>query len=316
MQKHSLIAIVFFLTLSGAAFSQQQGQFSHNMFNNMGINPGLAGLRNSICATALARQQWVGFQDDEGNRLSPETYSLYADAPISFIRGGVALGFMQDQLGPETNIGVNLSYSYHHDLSIGRLGLGGRIGFLDKQIDFGSLEPLDPGDPVISGGEENHVFTDFSLGAFYLLPDEAWAGLSVSQIREASGGLADTDLALARHMYATAGYHWYLPDNPDYIVSPSILVKTDFNAMQIDINTMVTYNNRFWGGVSYRPQDAVVAMVGVKFDNISFGYSYDITTSALGSMGRSYGSHEVVLQYCFDLDIDKIQEVQRNIRFL
>ena len=273
-------------------------------------------MRDAICATGLARQQWVGFRDDEGNRLNPETYSLNVDAPIRLIRGGVALGFMQDQLGPETNVGVNISYSYHLDLAMGRLGIGGRVGFLDKRIDFGSLNPLDPGDPALIGDEESSIFTDFSLGGFYMLDDEAWAGLSFTQLRQARGGLGDSDFALQRHVYLTGGYNYVLPGNRSYEISPSVLVKTDLNSVQFDVNTMVTYNNRFWGGVTYRPQDAVAVMFGITFDQISVGYSYDITTSPLGRMGRSYGTHEIMLQYCFDLGLDRIEKTQRNIRFL
>ncbi len=316
MQQKCIFAFICFLCLCSVAHSQQQAQFTHNPFNNMGINPGLAGLRNSICATGLARQQWVGFRDAEGNRLNPETYSLNVDAPIRFIRGGVALGIIQDELGPESSIGVQLSYAYHMDLGIGRLGIGAQVGFLDKRIDFGRLNPLDPGDPVLTGGEENAIFTDFSVGGFYLLDDEAWAGISVAQLRQARGGLADSDFGLKRHLYATGGYNFALPNNASYVVSPSLLVKTDLSSAQFDLNTIVTYNNRFWGGVTYSPQDAVAVMLGVSLDQISIGYSYDITTSPLGSMGRSYGTHEVMLQYCFDLDLDRIQEIQRNIRFL
>lgn len=310
------IAILVFLVFCHTAYTQQEAQFTHNMFNNMGINPGLAGLRDAICATGLARQQWVGFRDDEGNRLNPETYSLNVDAPIRLIRGGVALGFMQDQLGPETNVGVNISYSYHLDLAMGRLGIGGRVGFLDKRIDFGSLNPLDPNDPALIGDEESSIFTDFSLGGFYMLDDEAWAGLSFTQLRQARGNLGDSDFALQRHVYLTGGYNYVLPGNRSYEISPSALVKTDLNSVQFDVNTMVTYNNRFWGGVTYRPQDAVAVMFGVTLEQISVGYSYDITTSPLGRMGRSYGTHEIMLQYCFDLGLDRIEKTQRNIRFL
>jgi len=316
MIKKGLIVFLLSFTLCGMAFSQQEAQFSHNMFNNMGINPGVAGMRQAICATAIARQQWVGFRDAEGNRLNPETYSLNVDAPIPFLRGGVGLGFMQDQLGPETNVGVKMSYAYHLRLGMGRLGIGAQIGFQDKRIDFSSLNPIDPGDPVLIGNEESHIFTDFAIGGFYMLDDEAWAGLSFSQLRQARGGLAESDYSLWRHAYATAGYNVTWPGNPDYVISPSVLLKTDLSSFQYDLNTMVTYNNRFWGGVSYRPQDAVVFMLGVNFDQISIGYSYDVTTSPIGRMGRSYGSHEVMLQYCFDLGLERIEEIQRNIRFL
>lgn len=282
----------------------------------MGINPGYAGLRNAICATALARQQWVGFRDSEGNRVNPETYSLHVDAPMPFLRGGLAIGFLQDELGFETNVGVKIAYAYHMRLDFGRLGLGAQVGFLDKRTDFSKFTPITPGDPVLIGGEETHMYADFGLGAFYMANDNYWGGISVSQLRQAKGNLGESNYSLRRHYYLTGGYNYTLPSNAAYMFSPSVLVKTDAKSMQFDLNALITYNNRFWGGVSYRPQDALVLLFGLHLEQISFGYSYDITTSVMGALGRSYGSHEIMLRYCFELDIDRIQQIQRNIRFL
>jgi type IX secretion system PorP/SprF family membrane protein len=316
MKRASIICFSLIFFCIGQVFSQQEAQFSHNMFNNMGINPGYAGLRNAICATALARQQWVGFRDSEGNKVNPETYSLNVDAPIPFLRGGVAIGFLQDELGFETNVGVKIAYAYHHQLAFGKLGVGAQIGFLDKRMDFSKFNPITSGDPVLIGGEESHMFIDFALGGFYIADNNLWGGVSFSQLRQAKGNLSESNYALRRHYYGTAGYDYTIPSNPSYMFSPSVLIKTDMKSLQFDLNALVTYNNRFWGGVSYRPQDAIVLLFGLNYEQISFGYSYDITTSLMGAMSRSYGSHEIMLRYCFELDIDKIQEIQRNIRFL
>jgi type IX secretion system PorP/SprF family membrane protein len=129
MKKAIIITFSLIFFCFGSVYSQQDVQFSHNMFNTMGINPGYAGLRSAICATALARQQWVGFRDSEGNRVSPETYSLNVDAPIPFLKGGAAIGFIQDELGFETNVGVKITYAYHHQMVFGKLGIGAQIGF-------------------------------------------------------------------------------------------------------------------------------------------------------------------------------------------
>ncbi len=315
--KIPVITVFLFLFLHPLVYSQQEAQFSHNMFNNMGINPGFAGLRNAICGTALARQQWVGFQDENDNPLNPETYSLNVDAPIPFLKGGVALGFIQDKLGFETNIGAKISYSYHLAMDDGVLGLGAQIGFIDKRIDFSKFTPINEGDPALStGAEETHMFMDFALGAFYLMDSQTWAGISVSQLREASAEIGTSTYSLKRHLFLSGGTHIALPGSPSFALRPSLLAKTDFSSLQFDINTLVIYNNQFWGGVSYRPQDALVFLFGLQLDQISVGYSYDLTTSPLGSNGRGFGSHEIMLQYCFQLDVERIQEIQRNIRFL
>ena len=81
-------------------------------------------------------------------------------------------------------------------------------------------------------------------------------------------------------------------------------------------SAMAKYNNKFWGGVNYRVQDAVSIIIGMQYRNLNIGYSYDITTSALGSQGRSSGSHEIMIGYCFKIEIEKPRRSYKNTRFL
>jgi len=316
MKFRGLISLTLILSGFSLAFGQQEPQISHNMFNNMGINPGYAGLSGAIGVTGVARQQWLGFNDALGQRLNPETYLLSVDAPIPFLRGGLGIGFMQDQLGYELNFGVKLSYSYHVPLYQGKLGLGAQVGFLDKRFDLGKLTTIIDDDPVLGAGmEESLFFTDFALGVFYQEKGKRWAGLSVSQIGSAypSAGVL---YRLRRHAYFTGGQHFELQSFPDYVISPSLLIKTDLVSTQIDLNVMLTYNNRLWGGVSYRLRDAIVFFLGIRLEQLKVGYSYDFTTSPLGRGGRSAGSHEIMVHYSFDLALERAREIQRNIRFL
>lgn len=318
--KRGIIAIFFIFIIvvnSNNVAAQQEPQFSHNMFNNMGINPGFAGLRGGICATALARQQWVGFRDDQRNPVNPETYSFSVDAPVPFLRGGASIGFVQDKLGFETGLGVKLGYAYHLDLDIGTLGIGGQMGFLDKRIDFAGLKPITDGDPRLGGsGEESRMFIDGSLGVFLQMDDQAWIGLSVNRIAQSSKEIGTAMYQTRRNVYLAAGYNYPLPASPDFVLSPSVLFKSDFGSLQSDFNTLITYRERFWGGLSYRLQDAAVVFLGLTFEQISVGYSYDITLSPLGRSGRSWGSHEIMVNYCFDLNLDRVQQQGRNVRFL
>lgn len=282
----------------------------------MGINPGYAGLKNAICATALIRQQWVGFKDGEEKKGNPETYSFNVDAPVKFLRGGLGLVFMQDKLGYETNVSVGLSYSYHLDIDYGTLGLGLKLGFADKTIDFTQFKPINEGDPSLVGkADDNAMLFDFSLGG-YLSHDQYYAGLSVSQMRQASGTIGQAGYKLKRHYYLTGGYTFRFPSLPAYEFTPSLFVKSDLTSTQLDINTLVTYNQKFWGGLSYRLNDAMVAMVGLKIDQYSVGYAYDFTISPMGRNGRSFGSHEIMLRYCFQLEVEKLPQPHRTVRFL
>jgi hypothetical protein len=75
------------------------------------------------------------------------------------------------------------------------------------------------------------------------------------------------------------------------------------------------YNNKVWGGVSYstlRVLDPLSVFLGLSIKDIRIGYAYTVPTSAIGSSG----SHEIMVGYCFKINLDKGRRSYRNTRFL
>jgi type IX secretion system PorP/SprF family membrane protein len=317
MKKITLLLIfIFSATL---AHTQQEAQVSHNMYNHLDVNPGYAGLSGSNCATLIARQQWIGFKDPQGNKGFPQTYLLSIDRPVNFLRGGIGLTIMNDQLGFEKNIGLELSYSRHWVLFKGELGVGAQIGFFNKKIDFTKFISTDPDDPFLVNGEwnEGNTVADFAVGVFYNSPKNMYFGVSSTQLRMAEFNLphAIVTPTHARHFYVEAGK--YIQFNRSFELAPSIFIKTDFASAQFDLNSILKFNNQFWGGLSWRTTDAVAVLVGMTvLGGLDVGYSYDITTSAIGANGRSSGSHEIMLHYCLKIDNHPIFGSYQNVRFL
>ena len=177
---------------------------------------------------------------------------------------------------------------------------------------------------LTSSQVETNMFVDIAGGVFLAGTDgKYYAGISSSQILQNEGDYGITKAAptLKRHYYLTGGYTFEL--DPTIDLKPSTLVKTDFSSLQFDLNAIAMFNKRFWGGLSYRLQDAVVVLVGAyPFDSnpwlkpLKFGYSYDVTTSDIGKSKRSSGSHEVMLGYCIKVTREQSQETHRNTRFL
>jgi type IX secretion system PorP/SprF family membrane protein len=157
--------------------------------------------------------------------------------------------------------------------------------------------------------------TDIGIGAFLQMP-KSYIGLSALQLLESSKDLGGSDGAgtftLKRHIYGTAGYDFTFPSMPAYIITPSVFIKTDGVSSQYDFNGMVKYNNKVWGGVTYRLNDAIGIMLGMTIKDVNLGYSYDVPTSRLGSAG----SHEIMVKYCFKLEREKPRSSYRNTRFL
>lgn len=321
MRKETAISafIVMLMILAGTAYGQQEPQFSQNMFTKLSINPAVAGIDNAICAKGLFRQQWVGFEDAEGENVAPQSFLIMVDAPIKFLHGGIGISIMDDQLGYEKNLGVKIDYAYHTTWGMGDFSIGIQGIFLNKSLDFSKFKPIQSEDPLLqSSGEEKTMLADVGIGAYYRVPGKYFIGFSSTQLMQNSGtlGIGEAEnVYLKRHYYLMGGFQYTLPGNPKWELNPMVLIKTDGVSAQYDINALLKYNNKFWGGVTYRVQDAIALMVGMEYKDFKLGYSYDITTSKLSSAG-SGGSHEIFFGYCFKLEFDKTPRRYLNTRYL
>ena len=148
------------------------------------------------------------------------------------------------------------------------------------------------------------------------MPEKFYAGIASTQLIQTKGDVAKTSISLKRHYYITGGYYFSFPSNPSFILAPSALIKTDFVSAQYDISVLLSYNNLLWGGVSYRVQDAVMLLIGFEYKSFNLGFSYDITTSAMGREKRSSGTIEAMLRYCFNIKVKHPVRSYKNTRLL
>ncbi len=311
----SFLLFIFIANL--AALGQQDPQFTNNMFYMMGVNPGYAGSNDAISGIILNRYQWSGFKG------APKTLAFSVDASVELFGapGGIGLNIMSDELGFENNVLVNVNYAYKARLSIGVLGVGLSAGFFSKSISGDWEVPNDPfgiyvepgSDPAIPQGESSQVAFDAGIGVF-LKGINYYLGASVTHVNEAPIKYADlASTYLVRHYYLSGGYNIKLTD-PLFELRPSFLLKSDLAGWQIDLNTNLVYNDRLWGGVSYRLQDAVSLLMGLElFNGLRIGYSFDLTTSAIMRWG--YGSHEVFVGYSVDIERNRNRKY-KSVRFL
>ena len=312
------ISFLFFIIIFNlAVVGQQDPQFTNNAFYKLGTNPGFAGSEDAISGIILNRYQWAGF--GEG---APRTLVFSAEGATELFGrpAGIGLNIVSDELGFEKNTLVNLIYAYKSTLTFGTLGIGISGGVFHKNINGDWYIPEYDGvftqpmsDPGIPQQEVSQMAFDVGLG-LYLNANKYFLGASVTHLNQASI-LFDREAStyLTRHYYLTGGYNIKLPD-PLFELRPFILFKTDLASWQVDVNAIVIYNERFWGGLNYRYQDAISLLFGAELINgMTFGYAFDITTSALGRYG--YGSHEIFVGYSFELERNRTRKY-KSIRFL
>lgn len=314
-QLKRIVFALIFLTSLVAAKAQQDPQFSQNMFNTMAVNPGYAGSNDAICATLIHREQWVGFKG------APSTSLFNVNAAINpfKVNSGIALGVMNDNWGYDRDIGLNFSYAYRLNIGDGKLGIGAGVELINKSLNAEWRVPVNgnftqpENDPSIPNKKESAMVVDFSAGLFYRT-EKLYLGVSSTHLRQAQMEYEKGKPFLARHYYLTSGYTISMP-NPSFELLPSVFVKSDGKTTQFDINTSVLYNKKFWGGVSYRLNDAIIGMLGVELSNgLKLGYSYDFTISDI--FKNSGGSHEFMVGYCFSIKKEKAPQKYKSIRFL
>ncbi len=307
MNRYLLLFAISFTVL--IVKGQQDPQFSHNMFSHIATNPGAAGSEDGICATAMHRLQWVGMEG------APTTSFFAVDAAISpfGINSGVGLIFSDDKLGFEDNFDLKLAYAYHTMIAGGNLGIGMNFGILNKSFK-GDWRFPDPSKSEDMPKESNDTNFDMDFGVFYR-NNRLFLGISAKHLLEPELTInAQRSTKTKRHYYLTGGYRLSTPI-PSLEVEPSAFIKSDASGFQFSINTNVVYNKKFWGGVTYRADDSVIALLGLELLNgLKLGYAYDITTSDVRK--HSDGTHEIFLRYCFEISVPQYTQKYKSARFL
>ena len=154
---------------------------------------------------------------------------------------------------------------------------------------------------------------NLGLGIYYKT-EKIYLGVSSTNITQPKIKYAKGTPNLTRHYYITAGYDLALP-NPSFELIPSVFIGSDGRSSSLDINSLILYNKRIWGGVTYRLNSAIVGMVGIELKNgIKIGYSYDFATTDLTHYNS--GSHEILVNYCFNVVKEKIRRKYKSVRFL
>lgn len=289
--------------LASRASAQQDTQQSMYWAVPTLYNPATAGSDSALHISAFDRMQWTNVHD------GPQTFFVSADLPVMLgrKRTGVGLSAYNDQAGLFTTTLINLQLSGSLKLLGGRLALGVQPTFVNEAFRGGDVfiptgEAWDPSDDAIPTGDVSGMGFDLGAGLFY--ERSGWyGGLSVQHLIGPEVELSDYALFdLTPTYYFHAGGNIPLKRTL-FTLQPSLLLKTTFQFVQCDLTLRATYDHRFWGGVTYRPGDSVVLMVGADMSNVRFGYAYDVPISMMSWAGG--GSHEILATYTMHIDLDK-----------
>lgn len=299
----SLTTLTFWASLSVCALAQQDTQQSMYWATPTLYNPATAGCDSALHISAFDRMQWMGVKD------APHTFFISADLPVMLgkKRAGLGLTILNDQAGLFTTTFVNAQANYSMKLWGGRLAIGAQPAFINQAFDGGGVfipsgEAWDPSDDAIPTGEVSGMGFDLGAGIYYE-NHGFYGGLGAQH-------LLATEVELEQYAYTKLARTYYFSVGGNiklkrtlFILQPSVLVKSTLQFTQIDATMRVLYDKRFWGGITYRPGDSVVLMVGADMNNVRLGYAYDVPISQMSLAGG--GSHELLATYTLHIDLDK-----------
>ncbi len=314
--KKVVLSLLLLLIFIGSAQSQFDAQLTQYMFHNASFNPAAVGEDGMIQITGQHRIQWLGIP----NAGQTTVFSVNTPFKLKNSNYGAGLRFINERIGQFTNQTAHLQYAYKKHLNEGVLSIGADIGFVSLGFNGDSVRILSndyhdiTGDPKIPKSGVVGMSFDLGIGIFYSTPT-LYAGISYLHLNKPVVRWGDiSEFKQNSSLYITGGYKWTLTDTK-YVFKPSTLFKTDYRTLQLDVTARMEYDNKYWGGLSYRIQDAVVFLAGINIaGGLSLGYSYDLPTSKIITV--SSGSHEIILLYSFEYVFGKRTSKYKSIRIL
>lgn len=315
---HRILALSLLLSLMGGReilCAQNEVQTSMYWATPTLYNPATAGADSALHITAFDRMQWTGFTN------APKSFFASLDLPFKFgqKRMGAGASVLNDQAGlfntTQLEAQVNMSYK----LWGGRLVLGLQGGMINQAFKGSEIfipdgDAWDPNDDALPKNDVSAMTFDTGFGAYY---ERGWwyGGLSIQHLASGEIELDEYAWSQAERTYFVHGGANIPIKRSLWVLQPSFLVKSILHATQVDYTFRGTYDQKFWGGMSVRPGDAIVLMVGADLGQIRLGYSYDIGITPLAK--ASNGSHEIMVTYSMHLDLDKQkQHSHKSIRIL
>jgi type IX secretion system PorP/SprF family membrane protein len=303
---------IIFTLLSGMVCllaHAQDPQFSQFYANPLYTNPAFAGTTSGIRFTTLARNQYTALQNNY------KTASASIDANISSLNGGLGLMAMYDVAGDGflTNNVISGIYSYHTQLSRKlsfRAGIQASV--VQKTYDFNRFHFGDQIDDRLGfvnptaerKNLDQRIFPNFSTGMLFYT-DQIYGGFAVHNIIEPNQSFyfassSKDEFKLPRRYTFHAGGIIYLTnqrrEEERIYISPNVLYMQQRNFNQLNLGFYLKRNNLIIGGwlrQTSQNTDAVIGLIGFKFNRLRIGYSFDATVS--GARSATTGSHEISL---------------------
>lgn len=301
--------LLLFLFLQGYAAFAQDPQFSQIYSIPLYMGPSFAGSTGGTRVGMNFRDQWPAVDKEY------ISYSISADHYFSGTSNGVGGFLYRDHSGlgnlTTTNLTLQYAYAFNLDQQFS-LRPGIQFSLVNRHIDYSkiifgdqlSLQGVKPTsiEPQL---EENINYIDFGASLLANHP-RFWLGFTADHLASPNQSLLGSKSVVPLKMNVFGGAKFIVKNRNFRSYRRNIYAlfqykrQEEFNQAYVG---MYWENNNVITGLWYRGlpvqktyrdylnNDAMVFLIGYKKGEITFGYSYDFTTSRL--VGNSAGAHEV-----------------------
>lgn len=319
MKKQSIILLIIFIANLQIALSQDL-HFSQYFNSPLLVNPANTGFAPDVDwrLGINYRNQWAGVLANPY-----KTMGAWGDVQLfnnRFENGWMGLGvsILRDVAGSSnlSSTKAFVSVAYHQLIGYKSLLSGGfGIGAVNKRIDVSKLTFDNQWNGKFFDVQipSNEVFTnssvwypDFQAGLNYAWfpSDKAYvnAGFSAMHLNKPnesffSNSATDSRLDVRYNFFLNGSFklndQWII--NPNIYVSELAKVNETVFGMNAHYNLSSDGNTELIGGLYCRLKDAVIPMIGYKFNDITVTVNYDATSSSLGTYTQTKGAYELSL---------------------
>jgi type IX secretion system PorP/SprF family membrane protein len=315
--------VILILGLLGGvaeAGAAQDLHFSQQYATRLHLNPAYAGLHADYSGTLSYRQQWpLG-----GSAFITNQFAGYYR--LANQKTAVGLLLATDKAGANGLVNFQLGGLYAYQSNINEnlaFSAGLSLSYHSRRIDF---QELTFGDQFNEDGSTNPVSRELNVynpvnflsigtgGTLY--NNNFWLSLAASHLNQPDVGFASASRWPAK-LQLNGGYkfrlqqYYYLNKPYEWSVSPSITYTQQGKFKKTDLGLYTSYTPVTLGVLyrglpvisQYGYDQALVLIIGIVFDPVKIGYSYDVPLSPDG-MQRG-GAHEISLSF-EKIDYNKI----------
>jgi len=284
------ILFIAFVLLSLGINAQQDPHFTQYFDNFLHVNPAYAGSTGMLSATAIHREQWVGF--DGAPRST--TFSLHT--PLNYRSVGLGLTAVNDMIGPVRQNMVYVDFSYTLRLGkTARLALGLKGGMNMINVATGDFTNVQSGDPAFMN-VQNQINPNVGFGMYYH-DEHFFFGLSSPRILENNPKNPNAYLE-SRHYFGIIGGIFSVSEQ--WKLRPSIQVKTTMGApTSLDLSLAGIYKDKLWLGAMNRWNSAAGVFTQYQLNRqFRLGLASEFGMTALRNYNQ--GTFEVLMSYDFN----------------